>query len=107
MWEQSRSNCFFHNSHRQKVVNTLIWYKVLYFWAYWSGLGLTRCRTVQNEELIEDEKFVPPLDGEAAFAEIRGKAALKRGPDVWGDAAVDVYLDGKTIICSCRKQITP
>ena len=79
MWEQSRSNCFFHNSHRQKVVNTLIWYKVLYFWAYWSGLGLTRCRTVQNEELIEDEKFVPPLDGEAAFAEIRGKAALKRG----------------------------
>ena len=79
MWEQSRSNCFFHNSHRQKVVNTLIWYKVLYFLAYWSGLGLTCCRTVQNEELIEDEKFVPPLDGEAAFAEIRGKAALKRG----------------------------
>ena len=34
---------------------------------------------MQNEEIIEDEKFVPPLDGEAAFDEIRGKAALKRG----------------------------
>ena len=56
MWGQSRSNCFLHNSHRQKVVNTLIWYKLLYFLAYWSRFGLSHCRTVQNEELIEDEK---------------------------------------------------
>ena len=58
MWGQSQSNCFLHNSHRQKVVNTLIWYKLLYFLAYWSRFGLSHCRTVQNEELIEDEKFV-------------------------------------------------
>ena len=31
-WGQSRSNCFLHNSHRQKVVNTLIWYKLFTFW---------------------------------------------------------------------------
>ncbi len=79
MWGQSRSNCFLHNSHRQKVVNTLIWYKLLYFLAYWSRFGLSHCRTVQNEELIEDEKFVLLQSGSDKFIEIGGgEAVLKK-----------------------------
>lgn len=58
----------------------MIWYKLLYFLAYWSRFGLSHCRTVQNEELIEDEKFVLLQSGSDKFIEIRGgEAVLKKG----------------------------
>ena len=82
MWGQSRSNCFLHNSHRQKVVNTLIWYKLLYFLAYWSRFGLSHCRTVQNEELIEDEKLNGDLAKKYISRSLKREYASENGTEL-------------------------
>ena len=81
----------------------MIWYKLLYFLAYWSRFGLSHCRTVQNEELIEDEKFVLLQSGSDKFIEIRGgEAVLKKGlfPALLPPKVSDARRGGMAEACS-------